>query len=56
MYAIIALLDKTSNDYIRTIWEELREKEFSRYAFEKENMEPHLTLASLGEVNIPALQ
>lgn len=56
MYAIIALLDKTSNDYIRTIWEELREKGFSHYAFEKENMEPHLTLASLWEVNMPVVQ
>lgn len=46
-YAIIALLDEQLQQKIQAIWQGLSENNLSHYAYEVENREPHITLASL---------
>ncbi|WP_053217204.1 2'-5' RNA ligase family protein [Virgibacillus senegalensis] len=46
MYALIALFDKKTETCIENIWQELKERSISSYAYEVEDRKPHLTLAS----------
>ncbi|MBP2620650.1 2'-5' RNA ligase family protein [Streptococcus panodentis] len=56
MYAIIATLDKFSQEQVRLIWHKLSINNLSNYAYEVDNREPHLTLASLERMELPAIQ
>lgn len=55
MYAIVGILDEQSDRSVRKIWQALREKGFSAYAFQKKNMFPHVTLASFENCDLPSL-
>jgi hypothetical protein len=46
LYAVIALFDEKTDDFIRNLWQELSEVAISFYAKEIEDRIPHLTLAS----------
>lgn len=52
MYGVIAKFDENTDQIIKDIWRELREKSISFYADEVVNRVPHITLASYGEINI----
>ncbi len=52
MFAVIALFDKHTEDFIRRIWIELEEHSISSYAFEIENRRPHITLASYTNLDL----
>lgn len=51
MYGVIALFDEQTEQIIRNIWDELREKSISFYADEVVNRRPHITLASYNDFN-----
>ncbi|WP_019413960.1 2'-5' RNA ligase family protein [Paenisporosarcina sp. TG20] len=51
MYGVIAIFDEKTEKVITEIWQELREKEISFYAYEVENRRPHITLASYHDIN-----
>lgn len=55
MYAIVGILDEQSDRSVRQIWQALKEKGFSDYAFQKKNMFPHVTLASFEDCDLPSL-
>ena len=46
MYGVVALFDERTEQIIKNIWTELREKSISFYADEVVDRKPHLTLAS----------
>ncbi|MFS0615631.1 2'-5' RNA ligase family protein [Lederbergia ruris] len=45
MYGLIALFDERTEQLIRDIWKELKERSISTYAYEVEDRRPHITLA-----------
>jgi len=52
MYGLIALFDEKTEQVIKDIWKELKEKSISSYAYEVEDRRPHITLASYNDINI----
>jgi 2'-5' RNA ligase len=56
MYAVIALLDEKTEEKIKEIWKELKEKSISYYADEVENRRPHITLASYLDINLSKMK
>lgn len=46
MYGVVALFDERTDQIIKNIWAELKEKSISYYADEVVDRKPHLTLAS----------
>ncbi len=46
MYGVVALFDAKTEQIIKDIWTELREKSISFYADEVVDRKPHITLAS----------
>lgn len=53
MYGLIALFDETTEQLIIEIWNKLKERSISNYAFEVEDRRPHITLASYNDLNLP---
>ncbi|MET0959895.1 MAG: 2'-5' RNA ligase family protein [Psychrobacillus psychrotolerans] len=51
MYGLIAIFDEKTEQTIKHIWKELKEKSISSYAYEVENRRPHITLASYNDIN-----
>ena len=49
MYAIIITFDNNTQNFIKSIWKDLRDNDLSNYGFEIMDREPHLTLASFSE-------
>lgn len=50
MYGLIAIFDEKTEQVIKDIWKELKEKSISSYAYEVENRRPHITLASYNHI------
>ncbi|NWK69829.1 2'-5' RNA ligase family protein [Bacillus paramycoides] len=51
MYGVIAKFDEKTEQIIKDIWRELREKSISFYVDEVVNRVPHITLASYNEID-----
>ncbi|MFJ8511229.1 2'-5' RNA ligase family protein [Lysinibacillus xylanilyticus] len=51
MYGFIAIFDEKTEQVIKDIWKELKEKSISSYAYEVENRRPHITVASYNNIN-----
>lgn len=51
MYGLIALFNQKTEQMIRDIWKELKEKSISSYAYEVEDRKPHITIASYNDIN-----
>ncbi|MRG86007.1 2'-5' RNA ligase family protein [Salinibacillus xinjiangensis] len=51
MYGLIAIFDERTEELIKNIWKELKEKSISTYAYEVEDRKPHITLASYNSLN-----
>lgn len=51
MYGLIATFDEYTEMQIKNIWQELKEREISSYAYEVENRTPHITLASYSNLD-----
>lgn len=51
MYGVIALFDEQTEQLMKDIWKELKDKSISTYAYEVENRRPHITLASYSILN-----
>lgn len=52
MYGVIALFDEKTEQIIKDIWTELREKSISFYADEVVDRKPHITLASYHNLDL----
>ena len=52
MYGVIVLFDGETEQMIKEIWKELKEKSISNYAYEVEDRRPHITLASYNHIDI----
>ncbi|MGE7924176.1 2'-5' RNA ligase family protein [Viridibacillus arvi] len=55
MYGLIAIFDEQTEQIIKDIWKELKEKSISFYAYEVEDRIPHITLASYNDLNLSYL-
>ncbi|MCT4784502.1 MULTISPECIES: 2'-5' RNA ligase family protein [Exiguobacterium] len=53
MYAVIALFDKKTEEEIKGLWSGLRDEQISSYAYEVPARQPHLTIASYKQVEVP---
>lgn len=51
MFAIIALLDKKTENLIKELWQDLRKQSISFYAEEVEDRKPHITIASYNHLD-----
>lgn len=51
MYGLIAIFDETTEQIIKDIWKELKERSISFYAYEVEDRIPHITLAGYNDLN-----
>ncbi|MCP8616232.1 2'-5' RNA ligase family protein [Salirhabdus salicampi] len=51
MYGLVALFDERTEELIKNLWEELKEKSISSYAYEVKDRKPHITLASYDSLN-----
>lgn len=51
MYGIVAHFDQVTEEYIKTIWQELSELSISTYAEEVRDRRPHFTLASYNRLD-----
>jgi hypothetical protein len=51
MYGVVALFDAKTEQIIKDIWTELKEKSISFYADEVVDRKPHITLASYHNID-----
>ncbi|WP_064093503.1 2'-5' RNA ligase family protein [Rossellomorea aquimaris] len=51
MFGVIAIFDEKTEQNIKNLWEGLHDEKITSYAYEVENRQPHLTLASYEDLN-----